>query len=290
MRKIIFWLPQGRLGNLLFQYQAVTSIFRNNETIITIDVGFLSLFKNDRNVTFIKLPSILAPRILTWWVTALRMLKKWKIFSGCSPRLFSSLNGFQDECDLVEYQQGFFSDVIVFDGFFQNELYTKELPAIRNDQIEFVRTQMYFLPAKKMKIAVHLRFGDYCEISVLGKKDASLPASYYWQCMKKMRKIFHGCIFLIFSDDLERAKSFFLDFDDLIFFKSESEQSDFLAISLCDSAIISASTFSWWAARYINNPDRIVMAPKYWMGFRSKVWFPKYLKSSSFLYLPVKSK
>lgn len=290
MRKIVLWLPQGRIGNLLFQYQAVTSIFSNKDLIFTIDCGFLSIFKNKKNVTFFKLPSIFLPRVLSLCLITLRAFANWGIFSSCSPHLFPVFNKYQDESNLIKYKKGFFKNIVVFEGFFQNELYLKNLPSVKNDLIKYVQSKMPYIPSNKTKIAVHLRFRDYREISILGKKDVSLPASYYWNCIRKVKTIFDNCIFLIFTDDYDRANTLLSHLNnDAVFLNGGSEQFDFAAITQCDGAIISASTFSWWAARYIKNSNKVIVAPRYWMGFRSNIWFPKYIKSKSFLYVTVKS-
>ena len=39
----------------------------------------------------------------------------------------------------------------------------------------------------------------------------------------------------------------------------------------------------------ITYPDKIVLAPEFWAGFKSRVWFPAFIKTEHFLYLSVES-
>lgn len=287
MRKIIFWIPQGRIGNLIFQYQAVTSIYSTKEMIITVDTGFLSFFQDRRNIIFLKIPSLFLRRFVTCWTKLLRLFVWCKVFSECRPKLFEVIPGFFDETKHIELKLGLFKKIIVFEGFFQNESYLKNLPAIRKNLLEEARNELAKLPSG-FKVALHLRFADYERLSVLGKVDATLPKSYYFQCLEKMRIIYPECMFIVFTDEPDKANKILKSMGNIKFIKSKSEQFDFSAITLCGAAIISASTFSWWAAKYINGSKKTVMAPKYWMGFKSNIWFPRFIKSNSIQYINVK--
>jgi hypothetical protein len=86
---------------------------------------------------------------------------------------------------------------------------------------------------------------------------------------------------------MEMAKKFIGKEFDVVFFERQSIGIDMAAISLCDHAIISASTFAWWGAYLIKNPNRKILAPSYWAGFKSKEWFPSDIHTCNFEYIDV---
>jgi len=45
---------------------------------------------------------------------------------------------------------------------------------------------------------------------------------------------------------------------------------DLVLMTQCCSAILSASSFSWWGSYMMKERDT-VFAPKFWLGFRSKI-------------------
>ena len=84
---------------------------------------------------------------------------------------------------------------------------------------------------------------------------------------------FPGKKFIVFSDDLEKAKKIL---PSNFIFHSDEEMKDFYMMTQCDGAIISNSTFSWWAA-WLQNKKTVM--PLNW--FTDKVVY-----DSSGLYIP----
>lgn len=284
-KKIILWIPQGRLGNLLFQYQAVNKLYKNS-VIFTIDQGLNQMFNLKRKVTFFKVPKILESRVLTIYSYLLKSMVKHKIFSHVTPKVFNVTNDQNDEDKSISYEKGFFKNIIVFDGFFQNEIYLHDKPEINQYILQEAKniTNKY---VNYKKIAIHVRFGDYENISLLGNDNLSLPIDFYTNCINKMKSNFTNCIFIVFSDDIVKAKKMFSSYKDFVFIGQTDQNFDFAAISICDSAIISASTFSWWASSYISSSDKLILAPKFWLGFKANIWFPKYIRSNFINYVDV---
>ena len=46
---------------------------------------------------------------------------------------------------------------------------------------------------------------------------------------------------------------------------------DMYLMSLCRHNVIADSPFSWWAARLNANPDKIVIGPSVWRGYRGEL-------------------
>lgn len=286
-KKIILWIPQGRLGNLLFQYQAITNIYKS-DIIFSIDSIFSKLFDYKKNLYLFKLPNKIFILLINFYSCLLFFLVRAKILSSCNPNLFLSKKIIFDESKTVLVRNGIFKNIIVFSGFFQNDLYQNNLPKIKKSLIMVGKSIINNITTKKNKIAVHVRFGDYENLSLFKKNGTVLPKNYYVECMNKIKKKFNSCEFIIFSDDIEKSKKMFGNKKDLIYFEPTSDHINFICFSLCDSAIISASSFSWFASRYISKKDKIIYAPRYWLGFKSKIWFPKYMNTGFVRYVTVK--
>lgn len=69
--------------------------------------------------------------------------------------------------------------------------------------------------------------------------------------------------FLVFSDDIEFAKTKFLG-GRFQFIEGQTEVEDLNMMASCEHNIIANSSFSWWAAFLNPNPAKTVIAPKNW--------------------------
>ena len=75
---------------------------------------------------------------------------------------------------------------------------------------------------------------------------------------------FDGCVFLVFSDDIEWCKSNIKA--NYIEYVQYDENIDLILMSKCDHNIISNSSFSWWAAWLNKNENKIIKYPNIWFG------------------------
>jgi hypothetical protein len=108
---------------------------------------------------------------------------------------------------------------------------------------------------------IHLRAGDY-----LTKTDYHpvQPKEYYLKAMDLMPE---NTTFVVFSDDISRAKEM-LEYTErkVIFMEGNHYMIDMWLMTRLDNFIICNSSFSWWGAWLIKNPDKKVIAPKNWFG------------------------
>lgn len=172
----------------------------------------------------------------------------------------------------------FLLDDIYLDGFWQNELYFKEIESeIREELIKLLyqndnvkKTDLKNKIENENSIAVHIRRGDYIKknsiYTNLGESD------YYDKAIEHIRDKVENPVFYLFSDDTEwikekyRGKEFVIVED----YEGKSEQEDLILMSKCKHNIIANSSYSWWAAWINCNNKKIVIAPKEWFSINKK--------------------
>lgn len=103
-------------------------------------------------------------------------------------------------------------------------------------------------------VAIHLRRGDYVQHPLYVNLAST---GYYAQAIER----FPNRKFLIFSDDIPFAKTYF-EGDLFAFDESTSVMESFNTMASCDSQIIANSSFSWWCAYLNPHPAKKVIAPE----------------------------
>jgi len=108
-------------------------------------------------------------------------------------------------------------------------------------------------------VGVHIRRGDYLKYS---HHHHNLSINYYKNAISYFPS---DSTFVIFSDDIAWCKEQFVG-ENFVFVEGEMDVVDLHLMSKCKHAIISNSTFGWWGAWLISNPNKTVVYPNIWFG------------------------
>lgn len=269
----------GRLGNQIFQYLALKS-YAPKDKIVLIGMEPLNHMFEGIEADFI-LPQ--NSRIVKAFTAR---LSKVAVFLSSSIPLASTLEEIlSPQSNKLFCKQNLLKNIVIcVDGFFQNEqLYNKdELQKVSLKKKLIVKAQDYLKSissTEKTPIFVHVRRGDYL---VWPSKEAPavLPLSWYYTQMDIIRSKVDNPLFIVMTDDQTYANEYFSNISD-VHISKETEQVDFAIMSICDHGILSASSFSFWAAYFAkrkNNTGRFI-APLFWAGHQTNRWYPYFIKT-----------
>jgi hypothetical protein len=276
--KVIFWAQQGRMGNLIFQYLALAHYSKPDDILICSEKNIFKYFKSKRK--YLKMQSSFFMFLNVFF----KVTANFRLISSISPAKEILKGGYESESGDAIWKKGLISKILYFDGFYQSDKYYKagDLKLWKKvDDGEVI--SRHNLPLHRNMVAVHLRKKDYADWSILGKQGTVLPDRWYQDAIGEIQKSVKDPIFIFFSDEI--VDETLIKNIEYRIISGNSEFDDFLMMSLCHHAIISASSFSYWSAMINFHDEKIVIAPKYWLGFKSKVWYPSTIKNNKFRYI-----
>jgi len=273
------FLADGRLGNQIFQYVFLKTIQKDSEKII------VSGFEDLKEV--FEINDIVNLNKKNIWIRVFLFRIAKPIFTFLSARKIVSLILINREMVLEKYTResdsytqikGFFNFfTFVKLGFFQSEkFFNKNIVKDLKIKETYINQASYFLeivPENSYKVFIHIRRGDYENYTVYGKS-ALLPLSYYKEQIEWFLKNSTNSFFIFLSDDLEFIKKEFKYIKNKIISTDNHFGTDLAIMTLCNSAILSPSSFGWWGSYLMRERD-IVLSPKYWLGFNSKIEYHK---------------
>ncbi len=170
------------------------------------------------------------------------------------------------------YQELPYEPNMKLQGFFQSEKYfykyRDEIVALfqPSQEIREEMKQYQELLDHPHTVAVHLRtYSGEDSYQFLYRCDRK----YFKEAMSFFPE---ETLFVVFSDDMKKCRELFDKIDrPKVYVHNKSHVLDFYLISSCKHQIISNSTFSWWAAYLNTNPDKVVVAPRYWYTKKSRL-------------------
>lgn len=279
---MILLKESGRLGNQLFQYAALQTLRHEQEELVLLGFEILQEAFNGIDARIVNTQSSRWERLLYHRI--------YRIADSLSQRnVLTRIKESKNSPEIL-LNQGMISKFsFVEESYFQGETYfcpeaISDL-SLKPEILTYARNVLNTIVQDKTPVFVHIRRGDYIRWP---DKDypAVLSAKYYWECIKIFQSTLPSVFFIFTSDDPFYVKDIFGDLEDS-YISQGSSLEDFSLMTHCQGGVLSASSFSWWAAYFSNlkAQSRLFIAPKFWAGHYRKNWYPSFIKTNFINYV-----
>ena len=266
------------LGNQMFQYAAAKSLAISLGKELYLDTSFYEIYK-ERELNILQFPNICDGRINLAHSNEKKLVPL--------QHLIKSVNGTSKHVVIEKYHElpqhfniykslpGLEKDIILLQGFFQNERYFKkhenEIKRYFFKTLPMTHTALAEKIEQSESVSIHLRRGDYITDIKARNFYRECSLDYYLKCLKFLQKKTSTKLSLFFfSDDMDWVKkSFPINSTWDITYVNNCDQdptTDMLLMSKCKHNVIANSTYSWWGAWLNNNKRKIICAPKTWFN------------------------
>jgi hypothetical protein len=255
----------GRLGNQLFQYYFLLYLKSKGKP------GFY-FFPNPHHAYFARYFE------LGWYHNLTLNSKVYSVLMRIIPKVFPFKqvqihNFFAPKPVQVQNNT-------LYTGYYQSDYYVKALQAppllLKQKYVKAFREKYGSVFDNNRTVTVHIRRTDYLNYQ---NRDISLPMDYFQRQLDRIQNLEKYKVFFV-SDDPEFVRKN-IRMQPNFSFETNNEIMDFQLIQNADIAIISNSTFAWWAA-YFSPKNNRVIAPKNWMGFRIGREHPRGIMTEKF--------
>lgn len=157
---------------------------------------------------------------------------------------------------------------LALSGFFQSEKYFKhrrkeilELFAPPEGVCVRLKKKYPFLQSDTLVVGIQIR--DYRKEFPTGAYHPTKTRSYFAKAIEYFPE---DAIFLVSSNNQALAKECTWGLRPNIVYLEENYIDELYALSLCNSFIISNSSFGWWAYWLSTSPDKVLIAPRVWFA------------------------
>lgn len=267
----------GGLGNQLFQYAYLYAIKQKTKQELKLDNSF---FKNQKlrsyrldllNIRYAEtisedsIPQSIQILKKKWINRLIRIIPLYWIKLKYNWKYYKEIR-----FKYLKYAVNPHGHNIYFDGYWQTEKYFKKF----ENEIREQFTPRYVMDdevIEKMNevsnccsVSVHIRRGDYLNISKLNSNLYLLSENYYKNAIKEMKNRVNNPKFYFFSDDIEWVKSVFNESNSYKYISIKTDTNDIdelMIMSKCKHHITANSSYSWWGAWLDPSKDKIVMVP-----------------------------
>lgn len=267
MIKVDLW---GRMGNQMFQYAFAIATARKLQTKFIIapteKFELTKYFELDPVTNFLYSATF------------------FKLYKRIVHRFCASESIFQ-----IKEKEVTLKNHARYRGFFQSEdFFQASVDEVKRRFIIKKHLKSQFqdkygkLFSDNKTIVMHFRRTDYIlhGDESYGGQDMSLPMKYYDNCLALINDVSDYQIICI-SDDIVFVKEHYKDKSKYLFLENDAII-DFQLILNADIAIIANSSFSWWAAYLNQKLNKVIYAPKFWLGFKINDEIPDKVIPNSF--------
>ena len=294
---MIFFYGEGRLGNQVFQYQALSTVAREGERIYAVGLETLpevfdllgpKLVILTRSGLLKRLfKYVVNPLLLRPLAGSLRLVSYvYEKIEGPPPHTGASGN--------MCCKRGFFPNVTFVDGgHYQSANFWRGLfpaplfkikPKLRSEAAAYLKS---IGDGSRRPSFVHVRRGDYTGFSTHGVSSLSLPEGFYREAIRTLENCVGKTHLVFVTDDADWVAQTYGSVHPKSIASFEPAL-DFAIMAQCGSGILSNSTFSLAAALLMDDAE-LVIGPQFWFGFRIRRWIPPQIKfqHERVLYVPV---
>jgi len=160
-------------------------------------------------------------------------------------------------------------DNIILDGFYQSYKYFSENFQRISNIIQINNLKNEYKGSYDSNLcSIHFRYGDYKNVP---NYHTNLGTDYYKMAIQKINELANINNFLVFfeEEDRQQVENILSQIPDQKYTFINNNFKDYeqlFIMSNCSHNIIANSTFSWWAAFFNENPNKIVIRPINWFG------------------------
>lgn len=268
---------QGGLGNQLLQYSIGYVIAHEYNKEVAYDLSFF-----DQDTKYTKRPYLLDKFNLEVRVATPQEIMETRYPYGYISKIVSlftrALNKYFFKKYNITYDKTFFlrvqkSNALYLEGFWQGYKYyensletlSKLIALKESSRLEDLKHTLSFTDT--ISVSVHIRRGDLLN---KGAGTQAVQKEYYEQVIPLFEQKVSTPTYYVFSDDIEWVKETLGHlFKKVVYVSGASglnltDYEEFMLMKECTHAIISNSTFSWFATLLTNNPHKVVFHPTDW--------------------------
>ena len=271
---MLFSRMVGGLGNQLFQTAALLKYKRNKEKVI---ISFLGDIHVPKRVNCLK--SIFEIPEWLYFDNSIKLNLLTKLFARSSAGLrfgsFFPLCGINDRNFHFKKSQFLRQKLLFLDGYFnQNWNYSELNSLFKKLNLTPINLNEKHLKLCNQSAVIHIRGGDFLSIENLNICKLDYYKNSINYALSKGLKDF-----IVISEDqiygkqvIKKLKQSFCDLQ-ISILKSGSIKNDFNLIRSSKFAILSNSTFSWWAS-FLSNSKKEFLVPSNFSNTEKRILLP----------------